>query len=134
MFMSFYGSIGTFMAGSGIDKLFQNIYGENAVKHMLSGKAVARANRARIITESALLINLQEIALSESADSTNNVNLELIQKLYKTVLNKQADVALDIPEMQALRAILEATKIVKLKKSRQKVSNCKAMVAVYRMY
>ena len=53
MFMSFYGSIGTFMAGLGIDKLFQNIYGENAVKHMLSGKAVARANRARIITESA---------------------------------------------------------------------------------
>ena len=63
--MSFYGSIGTIMAGSGIDKLFENIYGQNAVKHMLSGKAVARANRAHILTESALLIKLQQIALSE---------------------------------------------------------------------
>ena len=62
MLMSFCGSIGTIMAGSGIDKLFQNIYGENAVKNMLSGKAVARASRAYIIAESALLIKLQQIA------------------------------------------------------------------------
>ena len=41
-------------------------------------KAVAQANRAHILTESALLIKLQEIALSESADSKNNVNLEVI--------------------------------------------------------
>ena len=41
----------------------------------------------------------------------NNVNLEVIQKFYKTVLSKEVDVDLNIPEMQALRAILESTKI-----------------------
>ena len=116
--MSFCGSIGTIMAGTGIDELFQNIYCENSVEHMLSGKVVARANRADILTESALLIKLQQIALSESADSTNNVSLEVIQKLYKTVFSKEVDVDLDIPEMQALRVILESTKIALQEKSR----------------
>ena len=85
MLMSFYGRIGTIMVGSGTDKLFKNIYGENSVKHMLSGKTVAGTKRAHILTESALLI--QQIALSESAGRTNNINLELIQKLYKTFLS-----------------------------------------------
>ena len=91
MLMSFYGSIGTIMAGSGIDKLFENIYGENAVKHMLTGKAVSRATRAHILTESALLIKLQRMALSESLneEGVTNVDLELIQTLYKTVLSKR---------------------------------------------
>ena len=44
MLMSFYGSISTIMDGSGIDRLSQNIYGENSVKHMLPGKLVAQAN------------------------------------------------------------------------------------------
>lgn len=104
--MSFYGRIGTIMVGSGTDKLFKNIYGENSVKHMLSGKTVAGTKRAHILTESALLI--QQIALSESADRTNNINLELIQKLYKTFLSWETDVDLDIPQRQALRASLES--------------------------
>ena len=118
MVMSFYSSISTIMAGSVIDKLFQNIYGENSVKHMLSSKAVARTYRAQILPESALLIKLQQIASSESADSTNNVNLEVIQKLYKTVLSKEADVDLEIPEMQDLRVISESTKIALQENSR----------------
>ena len=109
MLMSFYGSISTIMDGSGIDKLSPNIYGENSVKHMLPGKAVAQANWAHILTESVLLIRLQQIILSKSADSTNSVNLEVIQKFYKIVLSKEIDVDLEIPEMQALRAILEST-------------------------
>ena len=115
MLISFYGSIGTIMAGLGIDELFQNVYGENSVKYMLSG---ARANRAHILSESTLLIKLQQIALSESENSTNNVNLEVIQKLYKSVFSKEADVDRDIPEMQALRVILESTKITLREKSR----------------
>ena len=54
---------------------------------MLWGKAVAGTKRAHILTESTLLIKLQQIALSESADGTNNINLELIKKLYKTFLS-----------------------------------------------
>ena len=63
MLVSFYRSIGNIMDGSVISKLFHIIYGENATKHSMSGKATARANRAHILTESALLINLQQLAL-----------------------------------------------------------------------
>ena len=108
------------MAGSGIDKLYQNIYGENSVKHYsvkLTGTAVVRANETYIFTESALLMKLQQIRLSESADSTYNVHLEVIQKLYKTILSKETDVDLDIPEMQFLRTILESMKTASQKKS-----------------
>ena len=79
MLVLFYGNIGTIVAGSGIGKLFQNIYGENTVKHKLPSKAVARGNRAYILTGSVPLIKLQQIALSESAESINTVSLEVIQ-------------------------------------------------------
>ena len=69
MLMLFCGSIGTIMAGSGIVKLFQNIYGENTVKHKLSSKAVAPGERPHILTGSIPLIKLQQIALFESAES-----------------------------------------------------------------
>ena len=52
---------------------------------MLSGKTVARAHRAHILTENALSIKLHQIALSEIPDSTYNASLEVIQKLYETV-------------------------------------------------
>ena len=94
MLMLFCGSISTIMAGSGIVKLFQNIYGENTVKHKLSSKAVARGDRPHILTGSVPLIKLQQIALFESAESVNNASLEVIQNLY-------------ILEKQTLRAILK---------------------------
>ena len=80
---------------------------------MLSGKAVAQASRA----DSVLLIKLQQIALFQTADSANTVNLKVIQKLCKTILSKEVDVDLDLPEMQAVRAALESTKIALQKKS-----------------
>jgi len=52
--MSFLGSIGTLMAGTGLKDVFSEIYAENSVTHMLSGKAIARAIRAHILTASAL--------------------------------------------------------------------------------
>ena len=52
--MSFLGSIGHLMAGSGLQELFELIYAPNAVVHMLAGKALARAVRAHLTIESAL--------------------------------------------------------------------------------
>ena len=53
---------------------------------MLSGKVVARANRAHILTESGLKNSIK------STNSTSNVSFEVIEKLYKPVLSKDADV------------------------------------------
>lgn len=54
MKMSFLGAIGHIMAGSGLDVVLAQIYAENSVVHMLSGKAYARAIRGYLMVDSAL--------------------------------------------------------------------------------
>lgn len=52
--MSYLGSIGHIMSGSGLDAVLAQIYAENSVTHMLSGKAYARAIRGHFMVDSAL--------------------------------------------------------------------------------
>ena len=52
--MNFIGSIGHLMAGSGLQELLETIYADNAVTHMLTGKAVQRAFRGLLLVDSAL--------------------------------------------------------------------------------
>ena len=52
--MSFLGSIGHIMAGSGLQELLELVYAQNAVGHMLSGKAISRAVRGHLLVDSAL--------------------------------------------------------------------------------
>ena len=40
--MSFMGSIGSMMKGSGLEEALETVHGPNAVIHMISGKAVSR--------------------------------------------------------------------------------------------
>ena len=44
MLMSFYGSIEHIPGGSGLEKVFQNAYGQNVLKHILRAKTIAREN------------------------------------------------------------------------------------------
>ena len=60
--MSFLGSIGKMMKGSGIEELFAEVYAENSVEHIISSKAVSRALRAHFLVESALKCLLFDIA------------------------------------------------------------------------
>jgi len=46
--MSFLGSIGHLMEGSGLQELLEVVYAGNTVGHMLSGKAVSRAVRGHV--------------------------------------------------------------------------------------
>ena len=52
--MSFLGSIGSLMAGTGLKEVMSQVYAEGSVHHMLSGKAVARAVRAHLLVDSFL--------------------------------------------------------------------------------
>ena len=52
--ISYMGSIGVIMKGSGIHESLETIYGSNAADHILSGKAVSRAVRAHFRTEAVL--------------------------------------------------------------------------------
>ena len=52
--MSFLGSIGHLMAGSGLEEVLELVYAKNAVTHMLTGKAYSRAVRGHLLADSAL--------------------------------------------------------------------------------
>ena len=58
MLMSFLGSIGNLMAGSGFAEVLEECYGPNTVLHMMSGKAIARALRGYFLVDSALRVLL----------------------------------------------------------------------------
>ena len=61
--MSFVGSIGHFMQGSGLSEALGVIYGENTVNKTLSGKSIAWALHGLFLTERALAIEIQELLL-----------------------------------------------------------------------
>ena len=52
--MSFLGCIGHLMAQTGLAQVIEVVYTENAVKHILSGKAIARAIRGHFMVHAAL--------------------------------------------------------------------------------
>ena len=58
LMMSFLGSMGSIMKGSGLQEALGTIYGTNTVEHITSGKAVSRALRGHFLTESALVTKL----------------------------------------------------------------------------
>jgi hypothetical protein len=58
--MSFLGSIGRIMSGSGLREMLELIYAPNAVTHMLIGKAVSRAVRAMMLLDTALQCMLND--------------------------------------------------------------------------
>jgi hypothetical protein len=52
--MSFLGCIGHLMAESGLQEILELVYAKNAVVHMMSGKAIARAIRGHCLVDAAL--------------------------------------------------------------------------------
>ena len=72
--MSFLGSIGCLMEGSGLERLLEAVYAKNTVPHIMSGKAVSRAVRAHLLVESALTCVLLEKCTSWK-DNENALHL-----------------------------------------------------------
>ncbi|CAC5363751.1 unnamed protein product [Mytilus coruscus] len=52
--MSFLGSIGQLMSGSGLNEVLETVHSTNAVGHMMTGKALARAVRGHLLVDTAL--------------------------------------------------------------------------------
>ena len=74
--MSFLGSNRSLMAGSGLEKLLETIYGTNTVIHMMSGKAISRALRGHFIVDAALRIKLIK-SICEDVSSNPEIELTL---------------------------------------------------------
>ena len=90
LMISYLGSIGSLMSGSGISHALETIYGVNAVKHVITGKAVSRAIRGHILTESALVTKIlkhvmpiiTENDVEDATDDPQNVCPPQLNKMY----------------------------------------------------
>jgi hypothetical protein len=97
LLMSFLGSIGYIIGGSGIRELWETVYAPHTVTHMLTGHAVQRAVRAHLLTHSAINTMLLSSLPEEQVPS-----MELLQSTYKqcfenktNTINKETNDILD---------------------------------------
>ena len=73
--MSFLGTIGHVMSGTGLEEALEQVYAGNTVGHIMSGKAVSRAMRGHGLVETAL-----SSLLTESYDSSSDTLPTLHQR------------------------------------------------------
>ena len=105
--MSFLESISTLMKGTGLLDVLSEVYAENSVVHMLSGKAIARAIRAHFLVESSLMsllleivnesnsVNFGELALFYKQALEGNLNKDFLCELNSSALSKQISENID---------------------------------------
>ena len=72
--MNLIGAIGTLMDGSGIRSILQSVYGENAVVHIMSGKAVQRALRGHLLLNRCITQHIFEKVVMVNDDFENALN------------------------------------------------------------
>lgn len=85
LLMSYLGSIGYIMTGSGLEELWETVYAKASVVHMLTGHAFSRALRAHMLTSAALIG-----VLIGSPGTLDSIDKGHIEELYKALLNHDA--------------------------------------------
>ena len=75
LLMSFLGSIGQLMGGSGMDQLLEQIYAGNVIHHILSGKAFSRALHGHLLVHTVLQTLMVEDLLENCRISTEDLDL-----------------------------------------------------------
>ena len=88
LLMSFLGSIGKFMENTGLSTALEEIYGENTVKHMLTGKATSRSIRRHFIVESALITFLFSTIFPIDTDIPSSTLNESLKELLQPYINQ----------------------------------------------
>ena len=115
--MSFLGSIGKLMDGSGWKMVLETIYGENIVEHITTGKAISREIRGHFIVDAALHTALiaqvfPGCALdnennSEDPNNTNILFKELSQ-IYDNLISGESS----WHEVSRRKALIEFSEVV----------------------
>ena len=125
----FVGSIGSVIAGSGLREIIECCSGSNAVSHILTGKALARAVCSHLLIESALhvkllniLINPSEDTIASSQDHLSQIEIGELQYLFNNIVTnkcKMYDDGIEFAEcLQKLDNALQVHKVDLTQKSR----------------
>ena len=121
---SYLGAIGKVIKGSGIKELFKNVYAENTVQLIISGKAISRALWTHLLGESALISILFE---DPEAVKIAEIN-EFVSILEKKSL-EEIETFCQTPEVREIVAALE-----KIMEELRLIMNCKTLASVLASY
>ena len=83
LLMSYMGSIGYIMNGSGLEVLWGQVYAGNTVVHMMAGHAYSRALRAHFLTSPALVSFF-------TSNGEFDIDLDFVEKIHKELLKNEA--------------------------------------------
>ena len=88
-FMNVLGAIGTLMAGTGLKRILEEVYGENAVVHMMTGKSVQRAFRGHLLITKCL----NQMIVSEVLDEHPNLGslVDKAEDIYESLVNGESN-------------------------------------------
>ena len=81
--MSFLGSIGTLMAGSGLSNVLETVYGKNAVEDMMTGNMI-------LLKE--LIPVMQDNQHDEIVSDNDDLVLSRLWTLYSDIVDKKLSV------------------------------------------
>ena len=116
--MSFLGSVGNMMKGSGLEELFAEVYAEHSVIHMMSGKAFSRALCAHFLTESTLMTLILTIIKEDENFDRSIIDKFFLELSLASTTKQQLDGNLNTPEFEKLSQAISDTKELLSKKSR----------------
>ena len=123
--MSFYGSIGHLMTGSGLQSVYELIYAEHTVPHMLNGKAYSRATRVHLITSGVL----SSLMIMKSNGIVLDVDEHFMEIFHRTMnennnlstLSNMLEKALD--DITTLDDVLLAQNVLEMPTKVKKIEN-----------
>lgn len=110
--ISYLGSLGKMMEGSGIEEVFATIYAEKVVPHCMSGKAVSRAVRGHFTVDAVLWSLLTSNLFSNDPDSTEKLSAFEKESL-ELVLKKVHDGTCTSEEIESNEILLRITEEVR---------------------
>ena len=102
LLMSYLGSIGFIMTGSGLDALWETVYAPASVVHMLTGHAYARAVRAHLLTSAAIcghMLSHSEFLNESYVAKLNEVQTSMLTEENFTETIEQKDILQEAEEV-----------------------------------
>ena len=122
--MNLLGAIGTLMEGTGLKNILETVYGENAVVHMMTGKAVQRALPGHLLVDKCL--HSQLITEMAKDDPEIQTLLDQAEELYSAACSEV---------LIQLKTVTEKkkSKLAQTSKTSQLCLNYQRMVGMARM-
>ena len=102
--MNFLGCIGHIMSGTGLAEILELVYATNAVSHILTGKAVARALRGHMLVDTAIHSLLcpqneeENATVASIEDNEVDSNVTNSSPVEKTMIEKAAGLCREVIE------------------------------------